>query len=109
MLLTSDNFAAFFVQHQLDALFLALLALLLVRGFILFTSRSLEDLRLHGEEFIQRNAILGMLIIFGLFARFLGLFLRWSRFLTNRHFLCHSSWGRLRGNGCRLRLEFNLG
>src|SRR5215211_1648012 len=107
MLLSSDHFAAFFVQHQLDALFLALLALLLVRGFILFTSRSLEDLGLHREEFIQRHAVLGMLIVFGLFGRFLGLFLRWSRFLTNQRFL-HRNRRNFRGNGCDLRLRFYL-
>jgi hypothetical protein len=51
--LATDHFAAFLIQDQLNALFLAFLAFLLVRRFVIFASRSLKDLGLHGEEFIQ--------------------------------------------------------
>lgn len=49
--LATHNFAAFFIQYQLDALLLDFLALLLICGLIV-SARSLEDLRLHCEEFI---------------------------------------------------------
>ncbi len=51
--LTAYDFATFFVKLQLDTFLLALLALLLVAGFIIFLTGRLEDLRLHLEELIQ--------------------------------------------------------
>src|SRR5688500_12599429 len=73
VLLASDNFATFLVEFQLDALLLALLTLLLIRRFLFFAGRSLEDLGLHREKLIQRDAIL-VLIVLRLFSPFASWF-----------------------------------
>ena len=60
MLLAADYLAKFLVEHQLDTLLLLLLTLLLVGVFFL-SRRGVEDLRLHLEQLVQRDAILGIL------------------------------------------------
>jgi len=52
VLLATDDFAAFLIEFQLNALFLTLLALLLI-GVVFLCTGGLEDLRLHLEELIQ--------------------------------------------------------
>src|SRR5512141_3271416 len=60
MLLAADNLTELLVEHQLDALLLLLLTLLLIRVLV-FRWSGMEDLGLHLEQLIQRDAILGIL------------------------------------------------
>src|SRR5262245_33631164 len=87
--LASHNLTTLLIKLQCDALLLTFLTLLLVSGLFLCRSASLKDFGFHGEQFIQRDTVL-VLVIFRLINVLLRFLLRRSWFLSHGR-ICHRS------------------